>query len=182
MLLTPLASGGCPGGGVGLETGEACLDSKDNDGDGLADCDDSDCASLWLCRPPGQTLDLGAPPPPPDGSILDGMPPALDTGPPPQSSYGQPCQWQGFVSLCSDQKTVCVQSPLGGSFCTVPCSGTGSCPAGPGASNVSECFYSFNNQTYCVFLCMLFSQPYDCPNAAYRCVDSDISSQKWCWL
>ena len=32
-----------------LETFEDCIDEKDNDCDGLVDCDDSDCSTYYLC-------------------------------------------------------------------------------------------------------------------------------------
>lgn len=171
----------CPGGSLGGESGELCLDSKDNDGDGRADCDDSDCASLWLCRAGEIPIDLGPPPPPPDSGAQDRGPLPPDSGPIPASSYGQLCQWQGYVTLCPDQKSVCIRSPLGGAFCSFPCSGQGTCPVGPTGDNVAECFYSYNEQTYCVFLCMLYGAPHACPAAGYQCVDSGLASQKWCW-
>jgi hypothetical protein len=38
-----------PNGVVGGETGRQCADQQDNDGDGIMDCDDPDCADSFMC-------------------------------------------------------------------------------------------------------------------------------------
>ena len=44
------------------ETRRECHDGEDNDGDGLVDCDDPDCASMMMCRMAGGgVISIGAP-------------------------------------------------------------------------------------------------------------------------
>ena len=49
-VLMPLLLLAC---GPGEEVGAACDDGADNDGDGLFDCDDEDCAKAAACGGPG---------------------------------------------------------------------------------------------------------------------------------
>ena len=44
------------------ETRQECRDQQDNDGDGLVDCDDPDCASMLMCRMAGGgVISIGGP-------------------------------------------------------------------------------------------------------------------------
>ena len=49
MLLGLSKNPACGGGGPKKES--QCKDGKDNDGDGLTDCADLDCASKKACQP-----------------------------------------------------------------------------------------------------------------------------------
>jgi hypothetical protein len=181
----------CPGfGGTSMEIGQECIDGKDNDGDGVVDCADADCRRLWICSDP--RLDASVIPPldftttPPDnGNRVDrGIgppPPPRDTGPAPQSSYGEPCVYTSFGKRCPDGVSECVRSPAGGAFCSMRCSGVGSCPSGPTGSNQSDCLFTFNGERFCAFLCRLHGIDYECPDRTYGCYASSISSQRWCW-
>jgi hypothetical protein len=172
------AAPSCSSNVVGVEWGAACSDGKDNDGDGLIDCADPDCASSPYC---GQSRDLGeADRRPADGAAPDRATPTAD-GPPP-SSYGSVCLGVPQAA-CPDQRTRCIPglgSPAGMGFCTQSCTAGDPCPSATGQK--AACVYSFNGVPYCTFLCRFAAVDYACP-AGMNCVDSNPPNpyQKYCW-
>ncbi len=175
LLASVLLSFSCPGDGARHEWGAECSDGKDNDGDGLIDCADPDCAGLPLCA---TAVDGGR-----DRAVADrSIPPGPDhprlPDAPGASSYGSQCLLPSGAS-CPDGKTVCVPSPSGVGFCTYPCAGMGSACPTPPAGTHAECVYTFDATDYCAFLCMFESVGYACPSG-WACYEM-TTYQKYCW-
>jgi hypothetical protein len=175
----PLGCGGQTNPG---ELGSECSDGKDNDGDGLVDCQDPDCQSAPICGGrPDAGLDSGLSDsfPIPDLPRVEGQ---LADQPQPTTSYGQRCTSPG--TACPDGKTTCVQgkfSPQGVGFCTHSCSGLAApCPAVPVAGQSAECVYIYSGTYYCSFMCRYKDVPFTCPTG-FGCYDSGYSYQKYCW-
>ncbi len=169
---------GCGGSTNPGELGSECSDGKDNDGDGLVDCQDSDCRGTPICggRPDAALDQL---PILPDLGKLDGkLPPDQ---PKPTTSYGQRCS---VGASCPDGKTTCVQgkySPQGVGFCTHTCAGLDQpCPAVPQSGQTAECAYIYNGTYYCSFMCRYKDVPFTCPTG-FGCFESGYPYQKYCW-
>lgn len=181
LLLAALAA--CPASQTGFEQPESCLDGKDNDGDGLVDCDDPDCRRLAICGSPqrrdgGPVLIDGPPPPPRDGPPVDKGTPKRDFAPPPPpTNYGQPCT--NISSLCADGKTKCVLSLYStAGYCSKPCIKNSVCEASP-SGTPGHCVYAFNGTYYCSFSCKWNNEPFNCP-AGLNCY-AWTSSQSQCF-
>ncbi|MFH1291665.1 MAG: MXAN_6577-like cysteine-rich protein [bacterium] len=116
MVILPSGSkctgGFCDGKGVCVlaveNTVALCKDGKDNDGDGLADCNDQDCKQFLICAP--ATPDAGLPP--------DSTPPADSGLPPDASCMGKekcPCYGNGTCNgTLKCYSGVCVKVPDSG--------------------------------------------------------------------
>ncbi|MCA9671893.1 MAG: hypothetical protein KC503_40115 [Myxococcales bacterium] len=182
---------GCTPTSANGEFGALCWDGKDNDGDGAADCDDSECASLSICRRTN-IADVGTIRPdfgvgdrgfPVDDAgtqdaTVDGQPPTTT------SSYGMPCTWRGTVTTCPDGKTSCVLSPTSNTqgYCTFTCSSTpDNCPQPTDTRLSARCLYRFNNVSVCTFMCKLFDLSWTCPDGL-GCYTLSGTQQSHCWL
>jgi hypothetical protein len=131
LAAAQLATSSCSSSAGSDETGAACSDGKDNDGDGRIDCDDLDCSTSSVCAQADARLDRASLSP--DRRALDQPRPGPDQ--PAASSFGARCtNPQGG---CPDGKTTCVPgiaSPSGLGYCTYACPSLGdpfTCPAAP---------------------------------------------------
>lgn len=182
VLALFVALSACPASQQGIEQPESCLDGKDNDGDGLVDCDDPDCRRLAICGSPqrrdGGPVLIDGPPPPSDGPTPDKGTPKRDlTPPPPPTSYGQTCS--NISSLCPDGKTKCVLSLYSSAgYCSKPCTKGSACEASP-AGTPAYCVHGFNGTYYCSFTCKWNNEPFSCP-AGFDCY-AWTSSQSQCF-
>ena len=89
FALLGLAFTACPAASDGPAPvlDEHCEDGIDNDEDGDVDCDDSDCASVFVCKNP--SMDVGpAPDAGPRGDAGSGSGPGEDGGPAPAADAG----------------------------------------------------------------------------------------------
>lgn len=180
LVAVQLATASCSSAAGSDETGAACSDGKDNDGDGRIDCDDLDCHANSVCARADARLDGGSLPP--DRPALDRTPPRPDTLP--ASSFGARCT--NPLGGCPDGKTMCVpgiDSPSGLGYCTYACPSLGdpfTCPPAP-AGQLAVCLYAFNGTPYCAFLCRFTGQSYTCPSGLDCVEDPGQPSQKYCW-
>ncbi len=177
-----LLSAGCPGGTSGIEPAERCLDGKDNDGDGLIDCDDMDCRTLPICggafAPPDQGPVKHDGPVTRDGPIAHDIRTKDTAPPPPPSSYGTICTTYG--SLCADGKTKCIRyNQASKGYCSRPCVKRTACEAAKNGAP-AYCVYGYNSQWYCAFSCVWNTVPHSCPGG-FQCYVWSTGMQSMCF-
>lgn len=123
----------------------------------------------------------------PDSRTHEGSPqvdlaPGPDTG---LKSYGSKCTWTGKATKCSDGKSDCIPNCVapakGTGYCSIKCKHFALCP-NPRDTEFGThamCLYSYNNQPYCVFLCLLQGKTYVCPKG-FNCYKI-TNDQSFCW-
>jgi hypothetical protein len=170
--------GSCSSSVAETESGASCSDGKDNDQDGLIDCQDPDCKPLAIC---GGRVDAGHDLAPSDQKTDRLLPHDARPGDKsPSSNYGQACDFPGTVETCDDNNTFCILGFLRTTgFCSYTCSEQSPCPSGPPRSKV-DCLFVFQNQRYCAFFCLYQGEKFECPDG-FECAPDATYPDDYAW-